>query len=332
MENTDFNKLIEIINRFGNKKVAVLGDIILDHYIYGSPRGNPEADALCLTIDKDQEDFRLGGAANQARNIKSLGGEIYLYGLIGEDESGETIKRLCREAEIILISAKSGETIKKTRVMGKRFNHPLMRLDYGEQDLTPISQKDESFLYETFISKGNYDGILIPDYNKRVLRAALPQKVISWANQRGIFTLVDPKSKNASEANKFHGATLVKPNLDEAKLIMGESEMDKETLVQALKKKMGSKYAAITCGKEGIITYDGGYHNLLTSAREVVDVSGAGDTTAAALLLSLISGANIVEAATIANYAAGIAVEKAGTAAVTREELIKRITQERDGR
>ncbi len=327
MTSVEFDKLIEIIQKFKNKKIAVVGDIILDNYIYGTPRGNPEADALCLTIDGDKEEFRLGGAANAARNIKSLGAEISLYGLIGEDEFGETIKKLCKESGITLLFARSGETIRKTRVMGKRFNHPLMRLDYGEQDLPPISEKDENFLYQALISKGSYDGVLIPDYAKRVLRGILAPKIISWANQMGIFTLVDPKSKNPSEANKFRGATIIKPNLDEARLILGEWEMNKEQLAKTLKEKIGSKYTVITCGKDGIIAYDGKYHNLPTAAHEVVDVSGAGDTTAAALLLSLVSGASIVEAATIANYAAGIAVKKAGTAAVSSEELIKRILQ-----
>lgn len=328
MAGIEFEKLIEIIRKFKDRKIAVVGDIFLDNYIYGIPRNNPEADTLCLTIDRNKEEFRLGGAANAARNIKSLGARISLYGLIGEDESGEVIKKLCNEVGINLVFARSGETIKKTRVMGKRFNHPLMRLDYGEQELSKISQVDEEFLYKELISQTDYDGILIPDYDKKVLKGTLSQKIIDWANKVNIFTLVDPKVKNSTDANKFIGATLIKPNLDEARLILGEKETNKESLVRALKEKMCSKYAVITCGKEGMITYDGGYHNLPTSAREVVDVSGAGDTTAAALLLSLVSGASIVEAATIANYAAGIVVEKAGTAAVSSEELIKRILQE----
>lgn len=324
--------LESIIREFSQKKVAVVGDVILDHYMYGSPRQNPEADSPCLTITHDG-DYRLGGAANAARNLSSLGAKVHLFGIKGEDNYGKIVEKLCLEANIEFYSINSGETLRKSRVLGARFNHPLVRLDYGENEnnLKTLKENEENIIVE-IIEKNiyEYNGILMPDYDKRVLKGNIAKKIIDMSNKAKIISMVDPKVKNSADADKFTGVSIIKPNLQEARFLLRDEkgEMPYEELVKKIRERVKSNYAVITCGKEGAITYDGEYHHIPTKAREIGDVSGAGDTTAAALLLSLICGANIVEAMHIANYAAGIAVEKSGTASVCADELIYRIKQE----
>ena len=325
-------RLESILAVFSRQKVAVIGDIMLDNYIYGIPRHNPESDSPCLTIIKN-EDYRLGGAANAARNLASLGARVYLYGITGNDKYGEIIEGLCSEAGIALRAINSGETLRKSRVLGGRFSHPLFRLDFGEyeENVRLLGEEDESFIVsEVTKNIACIDGILMPDYDKRVLRGMIAQKIISLSKKHGVLTMADPKVKNPGDADKFLGIDVAKPNLQEARLLVGDEKglFSYEELVQKLQKRMQSQYAVITCGKDGAFTYDGEYHYVPTKAREVSDVSGAGDTTAATLMLGLLSGATIVEAMHIANYAAGIVVEKAGTAAITREEIIERIRQE----
>ena len=162
-----------------------------------------------------------------------------------------------------------------------------------------------------------------------IFRGDFAQKVVSFARSRDIFTLADAKPSNAS---KFKGVSVIRPNEKEARqMVAGGSLMAIEELAGKLKEVMDSNYCVITLGKNGVATYDGGFHQIGTKARKVSDVSGAGDTFAAALTLSLINGADIVESANIANYASGIVVEKPGTATATNEELIRRINEEEKG-
>ncbi len=326
------SRLNSLIEQFQKKSVAVVGDIILDHYVYGIPRYNPEADSPCLTISPES-DYRLGGAANAAHNLRSLEARVSLFGIVGTDPESEIIRRLCEESGIQFFALSEGTTLKKTRIIGARHNHPLIRLDYGEHgdNLKPLSEEKEMKLFEAIAQQSkDCQGILFPDYDKRIFRRALAPKLITMAHARGILSMADPKMKNAVDAERFFGVRVVKPNLQESRLLIGDinGELSYEQLIKCLCEKMKSSYAVITCGKEGAIAYDGSYHHVPTRAREVSDVSGAGDTAAAALMLSLLSGATIVEAMHIANYAAGIAVEKAGTVAVTQDELIARILQE----
>lgn len=329
----DNSRLLEIINKFPEHRVAVVGDIMLDEYKYATPRDNPEADCPCVKLHRKERDVRLGGAGNAAHNMRSLGAKVNLYGIIGNDEHKSTVEALCYNANISLSALYTGQTHYKLRIIGWRFKQGMIRLDDGddESNLGSVPEADQ-FFYDSLASKERnyYGGVLFCDYDKRVFRGELAQKVIRWAKEQRILSMVDPKVKNASDAERHRGVDVVKPNLEEARLLVGDTkkQFSSEQLVSRLREHMASRYAVITLGEGGAITYDGGFHEVTTRAREVSDVSGAGDTTAAALMLSLLSGASIVEAMNIANYAAGIKVEHRGTIGVTQEELIKRIKHE----
>lgn len=322
-------RLISIVKNFSGKKVAVIGDIFLDNYIVGYPRTNPESDAPCFRIIRN-DDYRIGGAGNAARNLASLEARVSLFGNIGEDNYSKILEGLCCDYGIRLYGLRKGDSMRKIRLLGARFNHPLIRLDFGENEknLEPLTPEEEREMINKLKEEiESYEGILFSDYDKKILRGRIAPEIIKIAKERSIVTMVDPKIKNPEDIAKFIGVDIVKPNLQEARLIVGDMKglLSYEELLSNLKDRVKSKYAVITCGKEGAVTYDGEYHNVPTKAREVSDVSGAGDTTAAALLLSVLSGAEIAEAMHIANYAAGIVVEKTGTASVTQEELIQRI-------
>jgi D-beta-D-heptose 7-phosphate kinase/D-beta-D-heptose 1-phosphate adenosyltransferase len=321
-------ELFEIIAKFKGCRIAVIGDIALDSYVCGNiKRLNPESAAPLLTANDGGEKYRLGCAANVALNCKTLGADVDLYGLLGNEENASQVERLCKEIGINLITAREGATLKKQRFIEKGHGHYLIRIDFGESDLKPISETSKSFLLFHFQRKLlNYHAIILSDYNKRVLRGGMGAEIISLANSAGILSVVDPKPAN--NITEFRDATVVRPNLSEARLIVSDHEASLQELARQLKEKLRSKFVVITCGKDGIITYGEGFNHIPTKARQVVDVSGAGDTVAAALTLSLISGAGIVQASQIANYAAGIVVEKQGTSSVTPDELIKRISEE----
>ena len=186
----------------------------------------------------------------------------------------------------------------------------------------PISEKAEEELL-TKLNSEKYDAIILSDYNKKVFRNNFAKKIIEMANSRGILTLADPKPANI---NSFKGIKVIRPNEKEAREITGlNNGADIQEVAKKLKEIVNSKYCVITRGKDGMITYDNDFHHIKTKARKVSDVSGAGDTVAAVLALSLANGSDIVTAANIANHAAGIVVAKPGTAVTSREELINSI-------
>jgi len=318
------SELAEFVKKFAGKKVAVVGDIALDSYLFGKVnRVNPERPGYpLLTVEK--EEYRLGCAANVAMNLASLGAEVSLYGWIGEDEKGKIIWGECQKNGIRLVCVKRDKTITKQRWIESNHNDYLGRADFGEEKIEAIDEKQAEELFENIIVNG-FQAIVLSDYNKGIFKGNFSRRIIDWANSHGILTVVDPKPVNALS---FSGASLIRPNLSEAQAIIGEKEMDLALLAKKLKDRVQSREVVISCGSQGMIVDDGGFHHIKTKARQVVDVTGAGDTVAATLTLSLLSGANLVESAQIANYAAGVVVEKQGTATVNAEELIKRIGEE----
>jgi rfaE bifunctional protein kinase chain/domain len=317
----DQNRLIEIVNAFSSKRIAVVGDLILDGYTLGTKReGNPEGDGPIYTFGTKDIDFRLGGAANVAANMAGLGGNVHLYGQVGNDFYAQKLEELC--AHIPHAFVRDGITPFKNRVYDRAegLKHYKDRHDFEEP--SPIRADLANTLMKS-IEFAGIDALAVADYNKHLFRGEsdFGQRIIKLANQRGWISVVDPKPMNAI---KFRGASVVRPNKDEASKIVGETTSDEE-MVRKLKEYCQSQYAVVTRGEKGAIVYDGGFHNIPTQARQKVDVVGAGDTFIAAMTLALASNASISEAATIANYASGIAVEKQGTAVVTKEDLIQRI-------
>ncbi|MBI2632162.1 bifunctional hydroxymethylpyrimidine kinase/phosphomethylpyrimidine kinase [Candidatus Pacearchaeota archaeon] len=317
-------ELINIIKMFAKKRIAVIGDLMLDSYVYGAiNRLNPESAAPLITLTNENQDFRLGGAGNTAMNALALGAKVDLYGVIGKDFRGRKIEKICKKTGINLTKLYEGQTIEKKRLIEIAHGHYLMRVDSGETNLRVISQESEEFFIKNLTQKLNfYDGIILSDYNKRLFKGKFGQKIIDLSNLHRKITVVDPKPINAE---RFLKASLVRPNLSEAKEIVGKKDIPLVSLAKELKKKMQSNSIVITLGSKGLVSYDNKFFHFPANVREVSDVSGAGDTLGVTLLLSLISGANLVQSAKIANFAAGIVVEKQGTSTLTTEELINRI-------
>ena len=319
--------LEEALNKFPKKRIIVVGDVILDRFTWGNIRRvNPEQPASPL-VEVTSESYTLGGAANVANNIASLSGRVTLYGVIGDDMHGNQIINECHEKEINFISfIHNQSTIVKQRLMAH--NQQITRIDYGEKDLETISLQTQDSILESLRQEiKNYDLVILSDYNKHIFTYQFSQRIISLSNSLGIPIIVDPKPKNI---DFFQNCTIVCPNKHEAESIAeieySNGSNRNEALLKISQKiatRVNSTYVTITCGEDGVFSY---HHNndsrfIPTYAKQVADVTGAGDTFAAALALGFSSGLKIHDAARLANYAAGIVVEKVGTATPSIEEL-----------
>lgn len=317
--------LVKILDDFKDKKILVIGDVILDWTIWGSiERLNPEQPASPLVKGKTQT-YNLGGAANVANNIRSLGAECDLLGNSGEGVFGNKIVELCKERGINFKNFYDGNpSIVKLRSMAH--GQQISRTDLGEWDLKKISKGIESEILE-YLEKDldGHDFVILSDYDKRIFTQELSYNIIRIANEKKIKTLVDPKPKNAE---LFKHCTVIRPNVHEAAKITGIEYSGKKESIEAIGKelcwKVKSDYAIITCGEQGVFAYDvkKDYSIFVdTKARKIAEVSGAGDTFAAAFTLGMSSGLNMENSAKLANYASGVVVGKVGTATVTVDEI-----------
>lgn len=315
-------KLINIIQQFHQEEVVVIGDIILDHYLWCDvERISPEAPVPIAKVNK--ESYTLGGAANVANNLSALGVKAKLIGLIGNDNNGEIIKSMLEDNDIgidEIINDNGRPTIVKTRVMCG--THQLVRIDYeNTHNLSILIEK--TIIKKIQLLLNNVKVIILSDYSKGLISKKLAKIVIEIAKRKNIKVLADP---TPTSFNKFKNAYLIKPNKKEAESI-ANIKFDKnykniKRVGEKLIKKLKSNII-ITLGKDGIAVFeDSNVRIIPTMAQEVYDVSGAGDTTIAAIAAALGCGANIFEAATIGNICAGVVVEKLGTSVCTYEKLI----------
>lgn len=299
----------EIIDRFKGVRVLVVGDLMLDKYIWGEvSRISPEAPVPVVHVQK--ETFVPGGAANTAANVTSLGGTCVLAGFIGEDTAGnklrsELVARQINTDGII----KHGKTIEKVRIIGR--SQQLLRVDY-EDKCSDHHVKD----VVAFAKRLNPDAILISDYNKGFVTKELAESLITLGKR----VFVDPKP---ATINFYKNAFVIKPNREEAEQITGikDSSDSGIAMVAQKMKEMFNSNIVITRGKDGVTVFDGNHSHIPSQAREVFDVTGAGDTFMAALTLGVCAGASLKDSAKIANIAAGLKVGKIGTATVSSEEL-----------
>ncbi len=304
------------------KRIAVVGDLMLDRYIWGSVnRISPEAPVP--VVDMETEQARLGGAANVAMNIKSLGGIPILVGAIGADNSGKQLFEIIRENDFPtegIVVDQSRPTTVKTRVIAH--NQHVVRID--RETKTEISYTIQNKIIEVLTHNINsIDGIIIEDYNKGVIVASLIKQLIQLANQQGKIIAVDPKYNNFFE---YTNVTVFKPNRKEAEEAMGirlRSEDDVQQAGSMISKKLSCKNVLLTLGEQGMALYEvnGSITRVPTRARNVQDVSGAGDTVISALTMSLVAGANIKEASTLANFAGGIVCGYVGIVPIDIQEL-----------
>lgn len=314
--------LKNIIKKFKRKRILVLGDIMLDRYVWGTvERISPEAPVPVVHVNRDT--LCLGGAGNVYHNLKSLGAFPLLLGVIGNDENGKWIKNNIDYKEG-LYTTKDRPTSTKTRIIAHQ--QQVVRVDEEVDESIPkkINQK----MLE-FIKKENYQGILVSDYNKGVVNKYIVNDLLSFAQKKDIPVFVDPKVDNISY---FSPITLLTPNHYEASHLVNHSCEKDEEIEKAGKKifsQIKTKYLIIKRGQKGMTVLDKATQaiHIPTVAKEVYDVTGAGDTVISTASLALLSGASIQEAAFLANAAAGLVIGKIGTAVVTPEELMKRLEE-----
>ena len=317
-------RLDEIFQNFNNKKIFVIGDLMLDVYIWGKVgRISPEAPVPIVEVQ--EESYRFGGAANVGMNIKSLGGIPILVGVIGYDREGTVIDALIKENNIErdgVFYDEDRPTTVKTRIIAH--NQHVVRID--KEDRSEISSDLENKILQ-FIQqrKNEIDGIILQDYNKGVLTKSLIKQVIDFASQNNILITVDPKFDNFFE---YRNVTVFKPNRKETEDALGFKLDSEERVLEAgqqLKEKLNPEYLLLTRGEKGMTLFskNGDVHTIPTRARKVADVSGAGDTVIATITMALAAGAEIEEASTIANLAAGLVCEEVGVVPINRELLYK---------
>jgi rfaE bifunctional protein kinase chain/domain len=321
----DKGNLLKLIKRFPGQKILVIGDLILDKYLWCEvDRISPEAPVPVALVKS--ESYFLGGAANVANNLAGLGAAVELVGLVGADAAG---RLLSQQLQVKNISC-AGSLIDSTRptIVKQRIicgTHQLLRVDY--EDTKAISRLEEEKILN-YIT-GLLDTIkvvIFSDYAKGLISEKLAQSIISLAKQKKVKVLADPTPHTFK---KFISSDLIKPNKKEAESIAQEKFNDDYSNLARVGAKIKNKLDSdlvITLGKDGVAVFDGPKIFLLpTSAQEVYDVAGAGDTIIAALALALASGASLEEASAIGNYCAGVVVSKLGTATCSIEELSGKI-------
>jgi D-glycero-beta-D-manno-heptose-7-phosphate kinase len=310
----------KILKGFSGKTVLVLGDVMLDEFIWGKvARISPEAPVP--VVDVIDETYRLGGAGNVAANIQSLDGTPVPIGIVGSDAAAARIIELLTKAGIEtngLIRADRPTTV-KTRIIAH--NQQVVRAD--RESRRPLSQESNARLAELFLEYlPRAACVLVSDYDKGVVNPDVLSAILPETRAAGIPVFLDPK---VNHAGCYQPITVITPNHREAGLLTGITIDSTDALEEAGRKlleRFKCDYALITRGEEGMSLFDGaGSRHLPTFAREVFDVTGAGDTVIATLALAYAGGATMEEAAVLANHAAGIAVGKVGTATVNRSEL-----------
>lgn len=320
------SSLLERLDLMKGKKLIVLGDIGLDEYVLGEvKRISPEAPVPVLEVGS--QDQRLGLAANVAQNVSSLGGEAHLVAVIGADDTGEHLKSMLKAAKVncdSLVVDATRPTTRKLRVMAGQ--HHIVRVDFEHRKFLSQSVEDQ-VLARVQSLIGTSDGLIIEDYAKGVLSESLCQKVIALAKKAGKKVILDPNRSTPSEY--YRGVDLLTPNRDEAWDLSGldldelrESSNSLFEVGDAILSKIEAEHLVITRGKEGMSLFSGGkVTHLPTYARQVFDVTGAGDTVIAAMMLAWMSGFTLVEACVLANFAAGVVVGKIGCVPCTIPEL-----------
>jgi D-glycero-beta-D-manno-heptose-7-phosphate kinase len=299
----------------GKVRILVVGDVMLDRYWFGDvSRISPEAPVPVVRIEKRDE--RLGGAANVARNAAALGAHCGLLGVVGADEAGTQVETLLRDSDIhsYLQRDSAISTIIKLRVIGRQ--QQMVRIDFEEAPTDEVL-RDKLAQFNALLP--DYDVVIFSDYNKGSLVNVA--EMVKAARAGGKVVMVDPKGDDFSP---YRGATIITPNKSELRRITGNWKTEEQLTAKAqgLREELGLDYLLLTRSEEGMSLYskDEVLH-MHADAREVFDVSGAGDTVIATMAAMLGAGRSLADSLMMANRAGGIVVGKLGTATVTREEL-----------
>lgn len=313
-------RLEHILSGFSNVRILVVGDLMLDRFVWGNvSRISPEAPVPVVEVRSESE--MPGGAANVARNISNLGGGLYIAGIVGDDHNGRVLmKGLAGERTDIggIIIGSDRRTTLKMRIVAH--HQQMVRVDYEDVNGLSGEQIDRLIGYiESHLD--TIDAFLIEDYGKGMVSRPLMERLVALGRGEGKIITFDPKQGHDLAVG---GVTAVTPNRSEAVWAAGR-EMPERELGAVLMDKWDCESVLLTLGEHGMLLFERGSEpeEIPCVAREVYDVSGAGDTVVGTFTLALAAGASKVEAAVISNYAAGIVVGKVGTAAVTKEELWK---------
>jgi D-beta-D-heptose 7-phosphate kinase/D-beta-D-heptose 1-phosphate adenosyltransferase len=318
--------LLNLLSGFHSARVLVFGDVMLDRFVYGSvDRISPEAPIPVMNVERTVD--MIGGAANVARNVATLGGHTVLVGVVGADAAADSLRSQLQGIPTIqaeLITDPSRPTTLKTRHVADR--QQILRSDI-ESKATLDASTAAAVLARFRALLTNVHVVVVSDYAKGVLSDPVAAEAIGCARAAGKVVLVDPKSRSF---NKYRGATLLTPNRHELEIACGHECVSDEQVVagaRAVMDQAQSDALVVTRGKEGmsIVRREGQTEHIRTVAKEVFDVSGAGDTAVATLALGLAQGADIGHAARLANAAAGVVVGKYGTASVSAGEIIARL-------
>ena len=316
-------ELESVLNRFGNLRALVVGDLMLDEYLWGkTERISPEAPVQ--VVDVAGEEVRLGGAGNVISNLMAMGCQVHAASILGDDADGRQLMTLLRKRGVDtegVFLAPDRTTTRKTRILAS--NQQMMRIDRESNGPIALEQEKKIAAYLRRVAD-NFQVILVSDYLKGVLTESLLQEIISVGRQSGVPVVVDPKG---ADYGKYRGATLLTPNRKEALSAAGIPPGSEESLRRSgrlLREDLNLEALVLTRSEEGMTLFfrDGREEDLPTQAREVFDVTGAGDTVLAFLGAGLGAGMPIAEAARLANLAAGIVVGKVGASTVAAEEIL----------
>ncbi|MEO6235492.1 MAG: D-glycero-beta-D-manno-heptose-7-phosphate kinase [Vicinamibacterales bacterium] len=314
--------LAAVLARARGRAILIVGDLMLDHFVIGRvDRLSPEAPVPVVQFD--HESFRLGGAANVAHNVAALGGQVEIAGVVGNDGEGTRLLAEMRRAGIgtaAVVVDRDRCTTRKLRVVTTR-NQQVARIDY-ECDRAVEGELETVLAAKIRDAAARADVVLVSDYQKGTITAATARAAIEGAKARGVPSLVDPK---VPHIDLYAGASLVTPNHHEAEavtLLRIRTAAEARWAAQRFRERAGCDSVLITRGEHGMwLLGPDGEFDLPAEAREVADVTGAGDTVIAAIALGLAGGGSLRDAARLANRAAGLAVARFGPVAITAEEL-----------
>lgn len=322
MNKMNKQQLKKVLDALPGKKVLVLGDLMVDEYIWGkASRISPEAPVPVVEVGN--QSYVLGGASNVANNLRSLQGQVCMVGVIGQDDTGRMLKGELEARGIgtagVLVDTSRPTTL-KTRVIAH--NQQVVRIDREEKAL--LNQEMEQRIIQHLAERiSQVDALIISDYGKGVITPQIAAQVIALARQHGKVIAVDPKGTDYS---KYQGATILTPNKKETEMALNTELDTEEKLVvggQQLREELALDSLLVTRGEHGMSLFqkEQAVFHIPAVTSKVYDVTGAGDTVISTMVLALAAGASLKEATILSNYAAGVVVKKVGTSTVTVEEI-----------
>jgi rfaE bifunctional protein kinase chain/domain len=332
-------RLQQILDHAPSKRILVVGDLMLDEFVWGKV-GRISPEAPVPVVEVTGESFYAGGAANVARNLREFVDRVAVVGLFGKDRSGQQLRELLAEQKIDISNAVEDETFRtivKTRIIAR--HQQVVRVD-REQFVGPSPAQIAQVLSAVRKNLSEIDAIIFEDYGKGFLTTELVSQIARDAQAAGKIVAADPNPRHSVD---WHGMTVVKPNRAEAFLAAGipwrdpdeapAEDVDLRRAGEVLLKKWEAKYLLVTLGEHGMMLFQqkDAPHYIRTKARQVFDVSGAGDTAIALFTLGLACEAKAIEAAEIANHGSAVVVSKLGTATVSREELFASFREDFEG-